>query len=63
MKPAVYDQTTVDVKAGAVPTLRANGQVLKFAGYTAVYTDSAEETGERPTARTARCRSSPRARR
>jgi len=45
MKPAVYDQTTVDITAGRYG-LRASGQVLKFAGYTAVYTDSAEETGE-----------------
>jgi DNA topoisomerase I len=45
MKPAVYDQTTVDVSAGR-HALRATGQVLKFAGYTAVYTESAEETGE-----------------
>jgi DNA topoisomerase-1 len=45
MKPAVYDQTTIDVKAGRCE-LRANGQVLKFAGYTAVYSESAEETGE-----------------
>jgi DNA topoisomerase I len=45
MKPAIYDQTAVDVAAGRY-TLRANGQVLKFAGYTAVYTESAEETGE-----------------
>jgi DNA topoisomerase-1 len=45
MKPAVYDQTTVDVKAGRYG-LRASGQVLKFDGYTAVYTESAEETGE-----------------
>jgi DNA topoisomerase-1 len=44
MKPAVYDQTTVDVKAG-IYTLRANGQILKFAGYTAVYTESPEELG------------------
>jgi DNA topoisomerase-1 len=45
MRPAIYDQTAVDIKAGRY-TLRANGQVLKFAGYTAVYTESAEETGE-----------------
>jgi DNA topoisomerase-1 len=45
MKPAIYDQTAVDIRAGRY-TLRANGQVLKFAGYTAVYTESAEETGE-----------------
>src|SRR5262249_257402 len=45
MKPAVYDQTSVAVKAGACE-LRATGQVLKFAGYEAVYHESAEETGE-----------------
>ena len=44
MKPAVYDGTTIDVKA-ARATLRATGQVLKFAGYTAVYEESVEETG------------------
>jgi DNA topoisomerase-1 len=61
MRPAVYDQTTVDVAAAGplrnaqggersepqrVFGLRATGQVLKFAGYTAVYSESAEETGE-----------------
>ncbi len=45
MKPAVFDQTTVDVQGGRY-TLRANGQIMKFPGYTLVYTDSAEETGE-----------------
>ena len=45
MKPAVFDQTTVDVQGGRY-TLRATGQIMKFAGYTMVYTDSAEETGE-----------------
>ncbi len=45
MKPAVYDQTAIDI-AAAKYTLRANGQILKFAGYTAVYTESAEETGD-----------------
>jgi DNA topoisomerase-1 len=44
MRPAVYDQTTVDVRAGR-HELRATGQVLKFPGYTAVYTESNEETG------------------
>ena len=50
MKPAVYDQTSVEVAAGengsAKYGLRASGQILKFAGYTAVYTESAEETGD-----------------
>ncbi len=45
MKPAVFDQTTVDVTAGRA-TLRATGQVLKFAGFSAVYEESAEETGD-----------------
>ncbi|HUS64481.1 MAG TPA: type I DNA topoisomerase [Kofleriaceae bacterium] len=38
MTPAVYDQTTVDLERGKA-TLRATGQVMKFAGYTAVYTE------------------------
>ena len=33
MVPAVYDSTTVDLDRGAA-TLRATGQVMKFAGYT-----------------------------
>jgi DNA topoisomerase-1 len=45
MKPAIYDQTTVDISAGRLG-LRATGQVMKFPGYTAAYTESAEETGE-----------------
>jgi DNA topoisomerase-1 len=36
MVPAVYDATTVDIDRGAAQ-LRANGQVMKFAGYTKVY--------------------------
>lgn len=36
MVPAVYDQTTVDMSAGRA-TLRATGQIMKFAGYTKVY--------------------------
>jgi len=36
MVPAVYDQTTVDMDRGEA-TIRANGQVMKFAGYTKVY--------------------------
>jgi DNA topoisomerase I len=39
MPPAVYDQTTVEVAAGRA-TLRATGQVLKFHGFTRVYTES-----------------------
>jgi DNA topoisomerase-1 len=36
MKPAVYDQTTVDIAAGRA-TFRATGSILKFPGYLAVY--------------------------
>ncbi|HTE52447.1 MAG TPA: type I DNA topoisomerase [Kofleriaceae bacterium] len=48
MAPAVYDQTTVDLSRGRA-TLRATGQVMKFAGYTAVYTEqeSDDEAAEK----------------
>ncbi|MDQ3299616.1 MAG: type I DNA topoisomerase, partial [Myxococcota bacterium] len=36
MVPAVYDATTIDMERGQA-TLRATGQVMKFAGYTKVY--------------------------
>jgi DNA topoisomerase I len=36
MVPAIYDQTTIDMDRGEAQ-LRANGQVMKFAGYTKVY--------------------------
>ncbi len=36
MVPAVYDRTTIDIDRGNA-TLRATGQVMKFAGYTKVY--------------------------
>jgi DNA topoisomerase I len=36
MVPALYDQTTADVAAGRA-TFRANGSVLRFPGYLAVY--------------------------
>ena len=36
MVPAVYDQTTIDMDRGQA-VIRANGQVMKFAGYTKVY--------------------------
>ena len=39
MTPAVYDQTAVDIAAGRA-TLRANGQVMKFAGFTRVYLEA-----------------------
>ena len=36
MVQAVYDQTTIDMDRG-LATIRANGQIMKFAGYTKVY--------------------------
>src|SRR5690606_26422973 len=36
MLPAIYDDTTVDIKAGAY-LFRVKGSVPKFAGWTAVY--------------------------
>jgi DNA topoisomerase I len=38
MAPAVYDQTTVDIERGEA-VLRATGQILKFPGFTSVYTE------------------------
>ncbi len=42
MRPAIYDQTSIDVAAGRIG-LRASGQVLKFAGFTAVYEESTDD--------------------
>jgi len=47
MPPAVYDQTTVDVGAGRL-LLRTTGQVLKFAGFTAVYEETVEKDPSGP---------------
>ncbi len=47
MIPAVYDQTGIDIaakdKSGREQLCRATGSVLKVPGFTAVYTESAEE--------------------
>jgi DNA topoisomerase-1 len=45
MQPAVYDQTTIDVRAGDY-TLRATGSVLKFDGYLAVYAEGKDESDD-----------------
>jgi len=45
MVPAVFDQTTADIKAGRA-TFRATGQILKFPGYLAVYGQEAEQPQE-----------------
>ncbi len=42
MSPAVYDQTTVEIEAGE-GIFRATGSVIRFKGFTAVYTESREE--------------------
>ncbi len=42
MAPAVYDVTTVDIEADGYG-LRANGRVVKFAGYTRLYEEAADE--------------------
>jgi len=45
MKPALFDVTDVDIRNGAY-TLRASGEVLKFAGFLAVFRDAAGEDEE-----------------
>ncbi|HRY38588.1 MAG TPA: type I DNA topoisomerase [Smithellaceae bacterium] len=45
MSPAVFDQTTIDI-AGANCIFRAQGQVLKFPGFTIVYTEGKDEKEE-----------------
>jgi DNA topoisomerase-1 len=42
MAPAVFDQTVIEIDAGRVG-LRANGQVMRFAGYLAIYAEAQEE--------------------
>jgi DNA topoisomerase-1 len=42
MNPAVIDQTSVDIKAGDY-TFRANGSVVKFPGFMAVYMEEKSE--------------------
>ncbi|HPL64607.1 MAG TPA: type I DNA topoisomerase [Syntrophales bacterium] len=45
MNPAVFDQTTIDVAAGDL-LLRAQGSIMKFPGFTAVYMEGKDENGE-----------------
>src|SRR5213592_1630015 len=45
MKPALFDVTDVDVRSDAY-TLRASGEVLKFAGFLAVFQDAATDDDE-----------------
>jgi DNA topoisomerase-1 len=49
MKPALFDVTDVDIKNGAY-TLRASGEVQKFAGFLAIFQDAviSEDDEEKP---------------
>jgi len=44
MVPAVYDTTTVDIAAGHT-IFRASGQILKFDGFSRVYTEGRDDDG------------------
>ena len=46
MKPAVYDETIIDIEAGAY-LLRAKGSTQKFKGFLAVYEESPDERVQR----------------
>ena len=45
MSPAIFDQTSIDIEAGKY-LFRATGTVIKFQGFMAVYTESADEAAE-----------------
>ncbi len=45
MNPAVFDQTTVDITA-AHCTFRAQGSIMKFPGFTVLYTEGKEDNGD-----------------
>lgn len=45
MKPIIYDQTAVDIKAGDA-VFRVTGSIVKFAGFSAVYSEGKEEEEE-----------------
>ena len=46
MNPAILDQTTIDI-AGANCIFRAQGQIMKFPGFTIVYTEGKDDKEER----------------
>jgi DNA topoisomerase-1 len=46
MMPALFDQTTIDIKAGKEYLLRATGSVLKFDGFLKVYEEGKDEKDE-----------------
>ncbi len=45
MNPAIYDQTTVEIEAGR-GSFRANGSIIKFPGFTVIYSEGKEEEEE-----------------
>ena len=45
MKPAIYDVTTIDIKAGKY-TFRANGSIIKFKGFMSVYMEGVDEESD-----------------
>src|SRR6185436_503886 len=45
MMPAIFDQTTIDIKAGRF-TFRATGSVQKFDGFLKVYQEGRDEKPE-----------------
>jgi DNA topoisomerase-1 len=46
MMPAIFDQTTIDIKAGQKYLLRATGSVVKFDGFLKVYEEGKDEKDE-----------------
>jgi DNA topoisomerase-1 len=46
MMPAIFDQTTIDIQAGARYLFRATGSVVKFNGFLAVYEEGKDEKDE-----------------
>ncbi|HXG67744.1 MAG TPA: type I DNA topoisomerase [Blastocatellia bacterium] len=52
MMPAIFDQTTIDIKAGERYLFRATGSVVKFNGFLAVYEEGKDEKDEEDEERT-----------
>ncbi len=45
MAPAIYDQTTINIETADRFVLRVTGSVMKFPGFTRVYTENLEKSG------------------
>jgi DNA topoisomerase-1 len=52
MKPAILDQTTIDINAGERFVFRATGSVVRFNGFFAVYEEGKDEKDEEDEERT-----------